>query len=168
MELLEKQRESLCLSCEPTEPGLVALCLCSLGVSPEIVSSLLSWKEFESFCAHLFRAAGYEVKENIHLRKPRAQIDLLALGPSLILSVDCKHWKRWAPISMLSRVVKDQLRRNLLLRRTITDPRPIFPVILTLVQQGERFVDGAAVVPLLTLRSFLGSVEGYQSLMVSS
>jgi len=168
MELLEKQRESLGVSCESTEPGLVALSLYALGVAPERVSSLLSWREFESFCALLFRSAGYEVKENVQLRKPRAQIDLLALGPSLILSVDCKHWKTAASVSVLARVARDQHRRNLLLRKTITESRPIVSVILTLLPQGERFVGGAAVVPLYLLRSFLGSVDGYQSLLVSS
>jgi Holliday junction resolvase-like predicted endonuclease len=167
-ELLERNRESLGVNCLPTEPGLVAMSLCSLGVTTEEVSSLLSWKEFESFCANLLRAAGYEVREDVQLRKPRAQIDLVAFGPSLVLSVDCKHWKKEASASPLAKVAQDQHRRNAQLKKALSGSKPIVSVILMLSHQGERFVGGAAVVPLHTLRSFLGSVEGYLDLMIST
>ena len=165
MELLEKNRESLGVDCEPTDPGLVALSLCSLGVPLEDVSSLLSWKEFESFCADLLRSAGYNVRENVRLRKPTAQIDIVAIGTSLVLSVDCKHWKRGASPSTLAKVARDQNKRNELLRKGLSDPRPIVSVIITLAQQGERFVAGAAVVPLSALRSFLNTADGYLGLL---
>lgn len=168
MQLLEKNRESLGVTSEPTDPGLVALSLCSLGVQPEEVSSLLTWKEFESFCADLLRAAGYDVREDVRLRKPRAQIDLVATGTSLVLSVDCKHWKRGASVSTLSKVAQDQHKRNGLLRKTSPRSSPIVSVILTLAQQGERFVDGAAVVPLYSLRSFLNSIDEYREVLLPS
>lgn len=168
MLLLEKNRESLGVECEPTDPGLVAMSLCSLGVPPEEVSSLLSWREFEAFSANLLRSAGYEVRENVRLREPPAQIDLVATGTSLVLSIDCKHWKRGASISTLAKVAQDQSRRSEHLRRTLPDSRPIASVIITLAQQGERFVDGAAVVPLYSLRSFLDSVEGYMEFLTLS
>lgn len=168
MQLLEKNREDLGVLCDPTDPGLVAVSLCSLGVPLEDVSALLSWKEFEAFCADLLRSAGYEVRENVRLRKPTAQIDLVATGTSLVLSVDCKHWKKGASVSSLAKVAQDQHRRNQLLRKTRPGLPPIVSVILTLAQQGERFVDGAAVVPLFALRSFLSSVDGYREFLVSS
>jgi Holliday junction resolvase-like predicted endonuclease len=168
MQLLEKNREELGVECEPTDPGLVAMSLCSLGVPPEDVSSLLSWKEFESFCADLLRSAGLRVCENVRLRKPIAQIDIVAEGTSVVLSVDCKHWKRGASASALAKVAEDQNRRNELLRKTIPDAPPIISVIITLAQQPERFASGAAVVPLFALRSFLNSIDEYLGLLVSS
>ena len=165
MQLLERNREALGVDTEPTEPGLVAMSLCSLGVPPEEVSSLLSWKEFESFCGDLLRSAGYDVRENVRLRKPTAQIDLVATGTSLVLSIDCKHWKRSASTSALAKVAGDQHKRNAFLRKTLSGSLPIASVIITLTQQGERFVDGAAVVPLYSLRSFLNSIEGYRELL---
>jgi hypothetical protein len=166
--LLERNRELMGVDCEPTDPGLVAMSLCSVGVPPEEVSSLLSWKEFESFCANLLRSAGYEVRENLRLRKPTAQIDIVALGPSLVLSVDCKHWRRSASASTLARVARDQLRRSVLLRKSLSGPRPILSVIITLAQQGERFVEGTAVVPLYSLRTFLNSIDEYADLLIPS
>jgi Holliday junction resolvase-like predicted endonuclease len=168
MQLLERNREALGVDTEATDPGLVAVSLCSIGVQPEEVSSLLSWKEFESFCGDLLRSAGYEVRENVRLRKPTAQIDLVATGASMVLSIDCKHWKRSASVSTLAKVAQDQRKRNGLLRKTLSDSLPIASVIITLSQQAERFVDGAAVVPLYSLRSFLDSVEGYRELLVLS
>ncbi|MDV3244148.1 MAG: restriction endonuclease [Nitrososphaerales archaeon] len=167
MELLKRNRESLGVDCEPTDPGLMALSLCSAGFSSETVSSLLTWREFEAFSANLLRASGYEVRENVRLLKPRAQIDLVALGPSVILSVDCKHWRRGTSRSALAKFARDQLKRNMLLRRTLSDSRPVVSVILTLTEQGERFVDGVAVVPLHTLRSFLDSVDEYMDVLAS-
>jgi hypothetical protein len=168
MQLLERNREALGVKCEPTDAGLVAVSLCSLGAPLEEVSELLSWREFEAFCADLLRSAGYEVRENVRLRKPTAQIDLVAVGTSLVLSVDCKHWKRGASASTLARVAREQHKRNGLLRRNSVDLPPIVSVIITLAQQEERFVAGAAVVPLYSLHSFLSSVDEYLELLVSS
>lgn len=168
MSLLERNRESLGLSCEPTDPGLVAMSLCSLGASPEEVSSLLTWKEFESFCADMLRSAGFEVRENVRLRKPAAQIDVVARGTLIVLSVDCKHWKKEASPSLLARVAQDQKRRNKQLRQSDPDLPPIISAVLTLAQQSERFVSGAAVVPLYSLRSFLNSIDEYAGLLEPS
>lgn len=166
--LLERNRESLGVDCDATDPGLVAMSLCSLGARPEEVSTLLSWREFESFCAVLLRSAGYDVRENVRLRKPTAQIDLVATGVSHVLSVDCKHWKRSASVSTLARVAQEQQTRNGLLRKSLSDSPPILSVIITLAPQGDRFVSGAAVVPLFALRSFLNSVDEFLGLLVSS
>ncbi|MDV3293536.1 MAG: restriction endonuclease [Nitrososphaerales archaeon] len=163
--LLYKNRELLGIDCEPSDPGLVALSLCSLGVPPRSVSLLLSWQEFEAFSANLIRSSGYQVRQDVRLRKPKAQIDLAAFGTSAILSVDCKHWKRDAPPSTLAKLATDQLRRSALLRQTLSDRRPILSAILTLTEQTERFVDGVAVVSLYTLRDFLRSVEEYKDLL---
>ena len=168
LSLLERNRETLGVDCEPTDPGLVAVSLCSLGVPPEEVSSLLSWKEFESFCADVLRSSGFEVRENVRLRKPTAQIDIVARGTSIVLSIDCKHWKRGASASVLAKVAGDQHRRNKQLRTTIPEAPPIVSVVITLAQQTDRFASGAAVVPLFALRSFLNSVDEYLELLESS
>ncbi len=146
-------------------PALVALALCQCGTSPEEVSASLTWREFESFCSELFRASGYDVRENVVLTKPRAQIDMVASGPSFVLSVDCKHWKRAHSPSALRGFARSQLRRSRLLRRGNANRRPIVSVILSFSEPAGAFVDGVAVVPLRTLRSFLTSLESYSDLL---
>ncbi|HMD78972.1 MAG TPA: restriction endonuclease, partial [Nitrososphaerales archaeon] len=121
----------------------------------------LGWRDFESFCALFFRARGYEVKENLTLRKPRAQIDLVAIGPSYAFCVDCKRWKKGHSPAVLQKFATAQKKRSSLLRKVLKDPRPILSVILSLSAPSGDFVDGVAVVPIGSLTGFLDSVEAY-------
>ncbi len=158
---VESTAEELGLVPDPSNVNLVALALCRAGRSPESISGHLDWREFEKFCSSLFRAWGYAVRENVRLKRPRAQIDFLAAGDSVILSVDCKHWQRGHSASVLRKLALDQLRRSELLGRQLRDSRPIVSVILSLAEPEGKFVEGVAVVPVRTLRSFLGSLEAY-------
>ncbi len=163
--LLESTAAEIGVRADSGNRALVALALCGAGRRPEDVSACLSWKEFEAFCSELFKASGFEVRENIILKKPRAQIDMVAYGQSYVLSVDCKHWKRSHSPSALRRFARDQLGRSALLRRRLADPKPIVSAILSFSEPGGSFVEGVAVVPLRTLRSFLTSVESYFELL---
>jgi len=167
--VLEATRVSLGANCNLTEGGLIALSLCRLGARPELVSTSLDWREFEGLCSGLLRSAGFEVREDVRLRKPTAQIDILAEGPSFVLSVDCKHWSRLLTASGLRRFADAQLKRSELFRKTVrADPRPIVSAILTLSEQRERFIEGVAIVPLFTLRDFVGSIEAFRGLLKES
>jgi Restriction endonuclease len=159
--VLQSTAEELGVSPTSLSPTLVALALCRVGVTPEKISRHLDWLEFESFCGGLLKASGYRVRENVVLRRPRAQVDLVAFGPSLVLSIDCKHWKREHSPSALRDLAAKQLKRSRLFRKKHQGVQPIVSVILSFSAPQGTFVDGVAVVPLRTLRSFLGSVESY-------
>lgn len=145
--------------------ALVALALCMGGRRIEEVAASLDWREFESFSARVLGASGYRVRNNVVLRSPRAQIDLVATGLTYVLSVDCKHWRREHSPSALRDVAARQLKRSKLLRRVFPKARPIVSVILSFSASQGDFVEGVAVVPLRTLRNFLGSVESYSDLL---
>lgn len=147
---------------------LRALLACRLGARPEEVAALLDWEEFEAFCADLLRSAGFQVRQDVRLRRPTAQIDIVARAPSVVLSIDCKHWKKGASPSVLEKVVLDQRKRNESLRKTIPDAPPIVSVVITFAQQDQRFVSGGAVVPLFALRSFLNSIDEYSDYLQSN
>jgi len=140
---------------------LRAVAACRMGVRPEIAAKLLNWREFESFCVNLLRIYGFTVREDVHVRRPRGQLDIVAYGPSMILTIDCKHWKRQSSLSSLARFATAQLKRNSTLRAGLPDSRPIVSAIVTLSEQQERYVSGVAVVPLFALRNFLDTVAGY-------
>ncbi len=158
---LVRVKDSLGVRLGLHEPILIAMALCSLGLLPQEVSRYLDWGEFEDFCAKLLLASGLEVQDNLHLNRPRAQIDIVAKSSAVVLAIDCKHWSSSFPPSTVRRFARAQIRRSEILRRRIGDDgRPILSVILTLSEQTERFVEGVAVVPLRTLRDFLESLGG--------
>src|SRR5580693_6659669 len=64
---------------------LAAVALIRAGMTLDAVSSSLTWREFESFCANLLRVHGYGVKTNIVLTRPRRQIDIFAEAQTLAL-----------------------------------------------------------------------------------
>jgi hypothetical protein len=53
------------------------------------------------------------------------------------------------------------LRRSQFLRRKLEDKRPIASVILSMSAPEGRFVDGAAVVPVRTLKSFIETIDSH-------
>ena len=146
-------------------PTLAALSLVSLGVNSETVSRMLPWGDFESFCADIAIAQGYQVKKNVTLRNPRVQIDFVARSESVIASMDCKHWSRLGP-SAVRALALAQLRRSRLLRRTLkTERLPIVSAIITLFDSRERFAEGVAVVPVSVLPNFLQDLEGLTEML---
>jgi hypothetical protein len=146
---------------EYTSPVCVAYSLLRLDFQADEVSRVLSWRDFERLAGAIMHASGYEVRTNVFLRKPRAQIDVVAVGSSIILCVDCKHYRREQGPSSLGRVALAQIRRSGLLRKKMGDPRPIASVILSLSEPEGRFVKGVAIVPVRTLRSFLTTLDSY-------
>ncbi len=144
---------------------LAGLALCSRGESIEAVSKHLTWRDFERFSSNILRARGYRVRENIYLRKPRAQVDVLAVSDRTSLAVDCKHWARMSGRGALAGLVKAQLKRASRLHDTLDAIGPIAAVILVVVDPGERFVGGGAVVPIFAFGDFLDSIEEHRALL---
>jgi hypothetical protein len=146
----------------PPDEQLAGLALCRRGETPEAVSRALTWKDFEGFCSYIMRAKGYRVRENIILRKPRAQIDVLGVSGRVALAVDCKHWARTPGYSSLAKLVEAQKSRARRLHDTLDRIGPVAVAILTLADQGARFVDGGAIVPIFAFAHFLDSIESYE------
>jgi Holliday junction resolvase len=146
-------------------PVCLAYALLRSGAQPEVVSRVLSWRDFEGLVGALLRAAGFEVRENLVLTKPRAQVDVVGYGISMVLSIDCKHYRREQGPSKLVKFARDQLRRSSLLRVKSKDPRPIASVILTMSEPEGKFVEGVAVVPIRTFRSFLTTIDSNLDLL---
>jgi hypothetical protein len=138
---------------------LAGLALCLRGESVELVSKYLSWKDFEGFSSDMLRAKGYSVRENLLLKKPRAQIDVFAVSDRISLTIDCKHWARTPSHATLAKLVEAQKSRAKRLRDSLDNFSPMASVILVLVDGGERFVAGGAVVPIFALNDFLDNIE---------
>lgn len=140
---------------------LSALALTALGDEPDRVAEGLDWEGFEDYCAGAIGAAGYSVKRNVRMRKPTRQIDIVAESPSLILSIDCKRWARGSGESRLRGQASAQTERTRQLVGGLGSKKRALPVILTMLDNRVRVVDGVPVVPLSALRDFLASVNPY-------
>lgn len=149
-------------------PVLLALYRVAAGVPEEEVAKSLDWRDFERFCAQLLRANGYSVEENVHLRRPRAQLDLVATGPFFVINLDCKHWKRAPSYAALRGFALAQLKRSRLLRQSMGGGKPIVSAILSFSESKGEFIEGVAVVPIRAVRSFLETVESYSEVLEAS
>jgi len=162
MAMGDELESALGVGSTPRERQVInALVALRLGLTPGTVARHLDWRDFERFCALFFRSRGYEVTENLTLRKPRVQIDLVAVGPSYVVCVDCKRWKKGHSPSVLRKFAADQKRRSTLLRKVLGDKKPILSAILSLSAPSGDFVDGVAIIPIGALTGFFESVEGY-------
>jgi len=146
-----------------TDEQLAGLALCAWGENIERVTKALTWRDFERFCSGILRVRGYRVRQNIYLRKPRAQVDVFGISEGISMAVDCKHWSRAAGYSGLAKQVEAQKARAARLRESLDQIGPIASVILVLVDQGARFVDGGAVVPVFAFGDFLDNVDAYRN-----
>lgn len=142
---------------------LTAMALVKTGATPESIASLMSWGEFEAFCAGILRASGYSVKSNIVITKPRRQIDILAETPEFALCVDCKHWGKGLGPSELERIASEQVERTRIYKEKRAVKLPILPVIVTLLDAPARLALGVPVVPIFALRDFLSSVSRFDA-----
>ncbi len=145
---------------------LSAIALINFGMTPESVSSLLTWREFEGFCAGVLRAYGYGVSTNIVLTKPRRQIDVFAQASTLALCVDCKHWGRTFSPSSLERIAREQIERASLYKEKRSVKTPILPMVLTLLDGPARETLGVPIVPVFAMGDFLASVSRFESGLV--
>ena len=132
------------------------------GRDAEAASRELTWSEFEDFCAEAVASAGYTVRRNVRLRKPRRQLDLYAESSTMGLSIDCKHWRRSVGPGTLERLARAQVERTRQYKtRLDAGEKAVLPMILTLVDNGTRVVAGVPVVPLFALRDFLTNVSRF-------
>lgn len=153
--------EELRLPPDAPQSVSAALALTRMGGDLDRIAKSLAWREFEDYCAMAISAAGYGVRRNVRLRKPTRQIDIIAESPSLVLSIDCKHWRRGSGESSLKGPAEAQAERTRLYARGLPAGKRLLPVLITMVDNQPRVVEGVPIVPLQALREFLASVSGF-------
>jgi hypothetical protein len=130
------------------------------GCDIEQVSAHLSWKDFEKLASEMLRSFGYRTLTNVHLAKPRMEIDVVGVSSAFAIAIDCKHWKRSSQ-SAISGFANKQAARA---ERLLTWDKKIsqaVPVIMTLHTEPVKFVHGVPVVPVHKFKSFVMDVKGF-------
>jgi hypothetical protein len=155
--------EELRLPPEAPRSVSAALALTRLGADLDRVARSLKWDEFEQYCAMAISAAGFTVMRNVRLRKPTRQIDIIAESPTIVLSIDCKHWKRSAGEGGLVAPALAQAERTRMyaMGSKHRGNRAYLPMLLTMIDNQVRVVEGVPIVPLQALREFLATVNRF-------
>jgi hypothetical protein len=145
-----------------------------LGADIERVCRFLGWQEFENFA---ILALGYNLFETQkHFRFKWAnrwwEIDILGFKEPLILSVDCKHWKRSWQHTAIMRIVDAQIKRAKSFSQALPKIKgkigiakwrevEIMPVILTLGATPFKFYKQVPIVPIFQFRSFINELPAF-------
>ncbi|MEM4575998.1 MAG: restriction endonuclease [Candidatus Nezhaarchaeales archaeon] len=156
------------------DPISLAIETIKLGASIEAASRWLSWKEFERFCAEALMNHNFKVKAPFRFKAndKRYEVDVLAHRASIVLCIDCKHWKvkkgQWhkiksAALSHLNKCINLRGLPDILRSLGIgSDKAHVFPVIVTLIDLDLKTpVSGVLILPIFKFNSFLLDLEKY-------
>jgi hypothetical protein len=147
---------------KPDKMKLAVLALQS-GCDIEGISKSINWKDFEALTSEILSLYGYQCRTNIRLSKPRRiEIDVVGINHKLAIVADCKHWRKYSPLSISSYVEK-QTERTIILLKTKGRTKQYsiahaIPIILTLYSMNVEFIDGVPIVPIHKFRSFVEDV----------
>ena len=124
------------------------------SADPESIGKGLDWKEFETFVESAFLSFGFKTEKNARLRKPRAEIDLIASKNGIVFAVDCKHWKRTVGYGAMLAIGNRQLMRA---KRLVSKVESrIIPLVVTLHDESLRILDnGVPIVPIHKISDFI-------------
>jgi len=171
--LIEYENEQVELS--SNQRVKLALHAINQGTDIERVCSVLEWKEFENFTAHVFEKNNFTVKRNFRFKatQRRWEIDVVAYSEPIIVCVDCKRWRRGWGNSAIIRVAAAQAQRTQVLANSLHflqqkigldnwKQATLFPAILSLFPGPVKFYNNVPVVPILQTQNFVDEFLGHQ------
>lgn len=146
----------------------------SLGADLEHISQLLQWQEFESITVVALERNGFDVTKNVRFKNSRRrwELDIVACKKPLVLCIDCKHWQRALRLSVLKKIVEEQVERTEALAEVLPSPvikvdctvwtrARFIPAVLSLVESKFKFYDDVPIVPILKIQDFLNQLPAY-------
>lgn len=139
-----------------------------LGSDVEKVAGLLTWSEFEQFSRESLELNGFRATANFRFKwfGKRWEVDLIGVKKPLVISADCKHWRRGWSGSASIEAARNQVERTRALAdasRRIKGRLNIggweyayfVPVVLSLHPSQYKFYDKTPIVPILQISDFL-------------
>jgi Holliday junction resolvase-like predicted endonuclease len=140
---------------------------------PEKVSKYLKWQEFEELTKLALDANQYQTIKHLRFNNLTRgwEIDVVGLRKPIVLSIDCKHWKRSWQKAATMKIVEKHLERTKALSTAAFSLKktPIqnwmsadfVPIIVTLHETPFKVYNQVPVVPVLKLRNFLNELPAY-------
>jgi predicted transcriptional regulator len=161
----------------------MAVTAVTLGATIEESASMLSWKEFESFCTKVLEENGYSCIQEFRFKSIRGQrfeCDILATRKPLLVMADCKHYL--GRVKGLRTVVEKQTERVDALSKSVPtvvrsipqivewNEAVVVPVIITLFPENIAMINDVPVVPGFKLNQFIqelpSNIDGLARTMI--
>lgn len=168
---LESLSEALGVDLRGMSRAEVAMLYIKLGGDPERVSSVLDWRDFESFVSKALEEAGMEVARGVRIPPPRGfEIDVLGVDvvSGTGLAIDCKHWSRSRGLSEAARQMVERLSRAVNRCEAVarafapfSKAQRIYPALVTLKDPGARSVHGVVLIPIHVLEDAIRGLPAY-------
>lgn len=150
------------LGFSPADKLKVLLVALELGCSLDLLSSRLSWRDFELFASAILERHGYRSVTNICFRNPRIQIDVVSKLGRIALVIDCKHWKKMSRSGMIQCANLQYLRTKIYVGK-MHNLIYAFPLVVTLYELPHKIIEGVPFIPISKLHSFVTNLELYQN-----
>ena len=130
------------------------------GEAPEKIAEVIDWKDFEHIVAKYFEENAYTVLSNYRIKKPRREIDIIAIRFSNLFCIDCKNWKTSLSYSILRPIVDKQLERCCLLKENEQfKTYKIYPLIIVMKRGESIFFQDVPIIPINNLREFIDEID---------
>lgn len=139
-----------------------------LGSDVERVARFLTWSEFERFSKASFELNDFTVITNFRFKwlGRRWEIDIVSAKKPIVISADCKHWRRGWSGSASIEAAKSQIERTRSLAEVSRRVKGriglngweyayFVPVVLSLHPSQYKFYERTPIVPILQLSDFL-------------
>jgi len=161
---------------EATDTQLLELAIeaVKLGADIERACRFLGWQEFENFAIIALEYNLFKTRKHFRFKwaNRRWEIDILGFNEPLILSVDCKHWKRSWQRTATMKIVDNQIKRTKAFSQALPKLKnkigiekwrkiEVLPVILTLGATPFKFYKQVPIVPILQFRSFINELPAF-------
>jgi len=143
------------------------------GVDLECACRYLGWGEFEDVAVFALEANHFSTRKHFRFKKSaRFEIDVLGFREPLILSIDCKHWRRSWVRAAFAKAVEKQVRRcsefaKILPGLTegfhVSDWKRarVMPIILTLSDSPLKVYEQVPIVAIFRFQDFLYDLPTY-------
>jgi len=149
----------------------IAVKAVNLGSDIERVAKFLSWAEFERFSRLSFELNDFRVISNFRftLLRKRWEIDIIGVKRPMVISADCKHWRRrWSGSASAKAAIGQAERTKALAEASKRIKSKIgisgwmhayfIPAVLSLFPSQYKFYEKTPIVPILQLKDFLQNI----------
>jgi Holliday junction resolvase-like predicted endonuclease len=142
------------------------------GIDIERICEVLGWREFEDIVILILEHNDFKTVKHYRFKSlvRRYEIDILAYRGSLILSIDCKHWKRSWQKAATIKMINAQVERTHALIQSFSNVKKLFqitnlrnigiiPLIVTLSEMPKKIYKKVPAVPIFHFQNFLDEMN---------